>query len=72
MDGICFKVSLDSFNEELRLSSNQEVVDTKLLLHRRHALDCNPDQCIIIRSPSADVDINVFFISTFQEESSKI
>ena len=71
MDGICFKVSLDSFNEELHLSSNQEEAGTKLLLHRRHARACNPGHCIIIRPPSADVDINVLFISIFQEEFNK-
>ena len=38
MNRICFKVSLDSFNEEFQPSSNQEEADTKLL-DTRHALD---------------------------------
>ena len=72
MDSVCYRITADSISEVEDLSSNQEEADTKLLLHAKHALNENPEQNIIVRSPSGDVDINILFIAIFQENTDNI
>ena len=61
MDSVCYRITADSISEVEDLPSNQEEADTKLLLHAKHAFNENPEQNIIVRSPSGDVDINICF-----------
>ena len=70
MHNICYKISKECITEIQELSSNQEEVDTKLLLHAKHALRDN--NLVIIRSPSGDVDINILFLAMFQTNDNKI
>ncbi|KAG1673322.1 Multidrug resistance-associated protein 4 [Nymphon striatum] len=58
----CTKLTLSSATEEIQLSSNQEEVDTKILLHCQHALERYPQKTVIVRSHSADIDILVILL----------
>ena len=72
MDNVCYRITTQSVTEVKELSSNQEEADTKLLLHANHALNEDPNQLIVMRSPSGDFDINILFIATFQENQQNI
>ena len=72
MDGVCFRITATLVEIFEDLSSNQEEVDTKLLLHANYAVLLDPDGSIIVRSPSGDVDINVLFICMFSEKAEQI
>ena len=72
LDTVCYEITAGSANEVAELSSNQEEADTKLLLHTKHAIDEYPDQRVVIRSPSRDVDIDILFIAIFQHKADRI
>ncbi len=72
MDGICRKISFEAIDVIQELSSNQEEADTKLLLHANQALSQDPAKAVVVHSPSGDVDINILFLSMFEENSDKI
>ena len=72
MDGICHKISSKTINVIQELSSNQEEADTKLLLHTNHASSQDSTKAIVVHSPSGDVDINILFVSMFEENFDKI
>ena len=57
----CMKLTLSSVTE-IQLSSNQEEVDTKILLHCQHARERYPQKGVIVRSHSADIDILVILL----------
>lgn len=59
----CIKLTSSSVTEEVELKSNQEEADTKLTLHCIHALSLFPNKIVLIRSPSADIDILVILLS---------
>ena len=42
------------------------------VLYANHALSQDSTQAIVVRSPSGDVDINILFVSMFEENSDKI
>ena len=58
----CRKVTLTSCEVVPELISNQEEVDTKLILHCFHALNTHPSKKILVRSPS-DTDILVILLN---------
>ena len=55
-----------TINEEL--SSNQEEVGTKVILHCHHSLQENPLSKVVLRSPSGDTDI-LILAASFLENS---
>ena len=61
-DNYCTRLTLSSAAEENELSSNQEGADTKILLHCLHALERYPQETVIVRSHSADIDILVILL----------
>ena len=65
LDGVYLKVTGDTVTEETQLSSSQEEVDTKLLLHANHVLHENQNQNVVLRSPSGDVNINILCLAKF-------
>ena len=72
LDGACLKVTRDAVTEETQLSSNQEEADTKLLLHANHVLHENPNQNVVLRSPSGDVDINILCLAMFPLQADRV
>ena len=71
MDNVCYKITTQSVTEVEELSSDQEEA-LNSFLHANHALNEDPNQLIVIRSPSGDVDIKILFIATFQENQQNI
>ena len=70
---ICYRLRVSAEADVIEcLNNNQEEAGTKLLLHAKHALEAEPDMCIIIRSHSEDVDINILFVCMFQGKSNRI
>ena len=59
----CCKFTLTSCEVEAELISNQEEVDTKLILHCFHKLKTHPSKKILVRSPSGDTDILVILLN---------
>ena len=65
----CMKLTELEAIEEDQLASNQEEADTKLILHCLHALTQHPSKKVVIRSPSADIDILVILLNMVEEQS---
>ena len=60
---VCEPVNVASCMEIPELSNDQEEVDKKVCLHALSSLRAYPDQHVIIKSHSDDVDINVLLTS---------
>ena len=67
-DNECAKLTRDFAVGEEFLASNQEEADTKVVRHCKHALARSPNKNIILRSPSADIDITVIMTGKCIEE----
>eukprot|EP00794_Sanderia_malayensis_P014842 gene14842-biopygen11931 len=65
----CCKFTLSCACREEALSSNQEEADTKIALHCCHALDRYPSKYVVVRSPSADIDILVILLSIMTSQT---
>ena len=72
IDKVCIRMMEKSTEVADELSSNKEEADTELLSHPNHALSAQPNKAVLIRSQSGDVDINILFLSLFQEDAGRI
>ena len=71
-ENVCKRVTAESVTVKSELCSNQEEADTKLILHCQHALNKSPDNIVIVRSPSGDIDIIVLMIGLFINNTEQI
>ena len=54
----CLRVTKEDVLVISQLCSNQEEVDTKVILHAKHATESSDEGIAIIRSHSGDIDIS--------------
>ena len=69
---MCLSITLLCTEELNCLASNQEVVDTKVILQCSQAVLENQDIHVILRSPSGDTDILVLAVSLLANEKQRI
>ena len=61
MDKVCRRITRTSVSlVEALCSFKQEEADTKLLLYAKHMLDSDDRKLVMVRSPSGDVDMQVY------------
>ena len=65
MENVCYLISVDSVSTVRKLNSNQEEVDTKLLLHTDHAIHTYPGEQVVVSPHSGDANVNILFVSKF-------
>ena len=72
MDKLCLHTTVNTADIIEELTSNQEELDRKLLLHAKHLLNSTENQAVLVRSLSGDVDIYVLFIALFPEKADRV
>ena len=70
-DNRCVKITAEKSETVDELVSNHEEADTKVVLHCMHAHKRQPEQNVIIRSPSGDTDIIVIMLGKIIEKKSQ-
>ncbi len=66
------RINPEAVTIDTNLASKQEEADTKVVLHSKHALERSPDKIVIVRSSSADIDINILMLSLFTDCPEKL
>ena len=67
-DNICTRVTDLTATEEETLTSDQQEADTKLILYCLHALSKDENKKVIVRSPSADIDVFVILLAKVESQ----